>query len=212
MKKLDEDISSLVALVQGAWFQEKSYKDKKIHEVQRVQAFLGAVDAARKGRLEELYDYLRPVLNEIRLHLEEDGKPAVMPINAGLREKLDKIMSFELQWAYAAFRCLNKIKWEELKNCKTCGRPFYGGGKKRLYCGQRCMLKVNIYKPERDRMRSKVRNFIHRLQKKGSRVEPLLAAYLKKRNMEISCLPDKWQKALKKWEDNKARGVKRGRD
>lgn len=207
MKKLDENVSSFIALVQGAWFFEKTCRKAKgrEHALGRVQMFLGAVSAARDGRPEEFYSYLRPVLNEVRLDLDDTGRPDVKPIDPETLEQLNNILPLELQWAFSAFVCLDRIRWEEFKDCNVCGRPFYGGGKKRKYCGRRCMLKANSYKPERDRERAKIRNFIHRIQKKGNRVEPMLSSYLKKRGLNPSFLSAKWQKALKVWEEKSQR-------
>ena len=213
MKRIDENISSFLTLLQGAWLYEKYYKSSDGNKggIMRTRAFLAAVRAAQEGRPSEFHDYLRPVLNGIRLDLDWDGTPDVQPINVQDDEQLDGSYIPELQWAYAAFKCLEKIRWEELKNCKRCGDPFYGGGNKKKYCTRQCMTKENNYKADRDQEKAKIRNFIHRLQKRGSRVEPLLAKYLKGRKLKMSCLPDKWQKVMRKWNRDKARKVKKGR-
>jgi hypothetical protein len=202
---MDKDISSFVYLLQGAWFKKQRYKSNEGDEngIMRTRAFLAAVRAAQEERLSEFLDYLRPVLNRIRLSVDSDGKPDVKPIVLQGNPQVDDVYPAELQWAYAAFKCFEKIRWKELKYCTRCGRPFYGGGSKKIYCTPRCMTKVNNYKPERDREKARVRNFILRLQKRAVQIEPLLDEYLKKRNLKMSCVSDKWQKAMRKWERKK---------
>jgi hypothetical protein len=205
MKEINENISNFLKEYQLVWLFEKRFRriEGKENLLKRMRTFLDAVCAAQNGSEEEFYDYLRPVVNEIRLDIDEYGKADVKAIEYDDIKELKEIDTTELQWAYAAFNCLKIIQWKELKNCKCCGRPFYGGGSKKIYCSPKCMTKANNYKPERDREKSRVRNFILRLQKRAVQIEPLLDEYLKKRNLKMSCVSDKWQKAMRKWERKK---------
>ena len=129
----------------GAWLHEKYYESSDGDEdgIMRTRAFLAAVRAAQKGRSSEFHDYLRPVMSRIRLYVDPDGIPDIEPIYLQENGQLNDIYVPELQWAYAAFKCLEKIRWEELKNCKLLASVlFTAGGKSRYTAHAGCMTEI----------------------------------------------------------------------